>query len=55
MTGVLAERVHVLGGTPTIESGPGRETTVTARIRMGAGQQEPGPSSDQLSCLLISC
>jgi signal transduction histidine kinase len=38
----LAERVHMLGGTHTIESGPGRGTTVTVRIGVGAGQQEPG-------------
>ncbi len=28
----LAERVHMLGGTHTIESGPGRGTTVTVRL-----------------------
>ena len=47
----LAERVHMLGGTYTIESGPGRGTTVTVRlvrrspdeggIGVGAGSQEP--------------
>jgi signal transduction histidine kinase len=47
----LAERVHMLGGTHTIESGPGRGTTVTVRlvrrspreggIGVGSGQQEP--------------
>jgi signal transduction histidine kinase len=37
----LAERVQMLGGTHTIESGPGRGTTVTVRIRVGAGQREP--------------
>jgi signal transduction histidine kinase len=48
----LAERVHMLGGTHTIDSGPGRGTTVTVRlahrslgeggIGVGARQQEPG-------------
>jgi signal transduction histidine kinase len=38
----LAERVQMLGGTHTIESGPGRGTTVTVRIRVGAGKREPG-------------
>jgi len=37
----LAERVHMLGGTHTIESGPGRGTTVTVRVGVGAGQREP--------------
>jgi signal transduction histidine kinase len=37
----LAERVHMLDGTHTIESAPGRGTTVTVRIGVGAGQQEP--------------
>jgi signal transduction histidine kinase len=37
----LAERVHMLGGTHTIESGRGRGTTVTVRIGVGVGQQEP--------------
>jgi signal transduction histidine kinase/ligand-binding sensor domain-containing protein len=37
----LAERVHMLGGTHTIESSPGRGTTVTVRIGVGARQQEP--------------
>jgi signal transduction histidine kinase len=37
----LAERVHMLGGTHTIESGPGRGTTVTVRIGTGAAQREP--------------
>jgi signal transduction histidine kinase len=47
----LAERVHMLGGTHTIESGPDRGTTVTVRlarhslgegrIGVGAGQREP--------------
>ena len=32
----LAERVQMLGGTHTIESGPGRGTTVTVRIGVGA-------------------
>jgi signal transduction histidine kinase len=36
----LAERVHMLGGTHTIESAPGRGTTIAVRI--GIGRQEPG-------------
>jgi signal transduction histidine kinase/ligand-binding sensor domain-containing protein len=32
----IAERVQMLGGTHTIESGPGRGTTVTVRIGVGA-------------------
>jgi signal transduction histidine kinase/ligand-binding sensor domain-containing protein len=32
----LAERVHMLGGAHTIDSGPGRGTTVTVRIGVGA-------------------
>lgn len=36
----LAERVHMLGGTHTIESVPGRGTTV--RVRIGVRRQEPG-------------
>jgi signal transduction histidine kinase/ligand-binding sensor domain-containing protein len=38
----LAERVHMLRGTHTIESRPGRGTTVTVRIGVGGGQREPG-------------
>jgi signal transduction histidine kinase len=38
----LAERVHMLRGTHRIESAPGAGTTVTVRIGVGAGQQEPG-------------
>jgi signal transduction histidine kinase len=34
----LAERVHMLGGTHTIESAPGRGTTVTVRIGTDAAQ-----------------
>ncbi len=37
----LAERVHMLGGTHTIESGPGRGTTVHVRIGLGMGTR-PG-------------
>jgi signal transduction histidine kinase len=37
----LAERVHMLGGTHTIESGAGRGTTVTVRLGVGKGQREP--------------
>jgi signal transduction histidine kinase/ligand-binding sensor domain-containing protein len=47
----LAERVHMLGGTHTIESGSGRGTTVTVRLArrslgeggtgVGAGRREP--------------
>ena len=37
----LAERVQMLGGTHKIESGPGRGTTVTVRIGLGAGRREP--------------
>lgn len=36
----LAERAHMLGGTCTIESSPGRGTTVTVRI--GVRHQGPG-------------
>jgi signal transduction histidine kinase/ligand-binding sensor domain-containing protein len=38
----LAERVHMLGGTHTIESGPGRGTTVTVRIGVGARRAGSG-------------
>jgi signal transduction histidine kinase/ligand-binding sensor domain-containing protein len=38
----LAERVRMLGATHTIESSPGRGTTVTVRIGVGAGRREPG-------------
>jgi signal transduction histidine kinase len=38
----LAERVHMLGGTHTIESGPGRGTAVTVRVDVSAGQKERG-------------
>jgi len=37
----LAERVHMLGGTHTIDSGSGRGTTVTVRLGVGPGQREP--------------
>jgi signal transduction histidine kinase/ligand-binding sensor domain-containing protein len=37
----LAERVHMLGGTHAIESGPGRGTTMTVRLAVGPGQREP--------------
>jgi signal transduction histidine kinase len=36
----LAERVQMLGGTHTIESGPGRGTTVTVRIGVSGEQHE---------------
>jgi signal transduction histidine kinase len=36
----LAERVQMLGGTHTIDSGPGRGTTVTVRIAVGAAQRQ---------------
>jgi len=35
----LAERVQMLGGTHTIESAPGRGTTVTVRIGVGTGSE----------------
>jgi signal transduction histidine kinase/ligand-binding sensor domain-containing protein len=38
----LAERVHMLGGTHTIDSEPGRGTTVTVRIGVGT---RPRPGS----------
>jgi signal transduction histidine kinase len=36
----LAERVQMLGGTHTIDSAPGRGTTVTVRI--GTGRSDAG-------------
>jgi ligand-binding sensor domain-containing protein/signal transduction histidine kinase len=38
----IAERAHMLGGTHTIESGPGRGTTVTVRIGVSARRAGSG-------------
>src|SRR5262249_14961254 len=40
----LAERVRMLGGTHTIESAPGRGTTVTIRLGVPEPRQEPAAS-----------